>query len=196
MGLEGFGKPTGYLARQLERMHGLWELAKFRDIPEIEETGAWLAENTPASYAPTIVHGDFKLDNVILAPESPARILALVDWELSTIGDPLADLGWMLYFWRDPGDPSIGLRVASVTDREGFLRRRDLLELYAEGRDLDPATVAWYVALAGWKIAIIMEGSYRRYLAGVTDHPAFAQLESAVPALARRATQAMRGELT
>ena len=178
-------------------MHGLWQLAKFREIAEIEQIGTWLAENTPPAGPPAIVHGDFKLDNVILAPESPARILAVVDWEMSTIGDPMADLGWMLYFWRDPGDSTIGLRVASVTDQEGFLRRQELLELYAEGRtlDVDPATVAWYVALAGWKIAIIMEGSYRRYLGGVTDHPTFAELETAVPALARRAAQAMRGEL-
>jgi aminoglycoside phosphotransferase (APT) family kinase protein len=197
VGLEGFGRPAGYLQRQLMRMHGLWQLAKFRDIPEIEETGMWLAENTPAPGPPSIVHGDFKLDNVILAPASPARIVAVVDWEMSTIGDPLADLGWMLYFWRDPGDPEIGLRVASVTDQDGFLRRHELLHLYAEGRgDLTEAQVAWYVALAGWKIAIIMEGSYKRYLGGITDHPTFAQLETAVPALARRAAQAMRGELT
>jgi aminoglycoside phosphotransferase (APT) family kinase protein len=197
VGLESFGKPIGYLERQLMRMHGLWELAKFRDIPEIEETGMWLAEHTPAPGAPAVVHGDFKLDNVILAPKSPARIVAVVDWEMSTIGDPLADLGWTLYFWRDPGDPEIGLRVASVTDQDGFLRRHDLLHRYAEGRDdLTEARVAWYVTLAGWKIAIIMEGSYRRFLGGITDHPAFAQLETAVPALARRAAQAMRGELT
>jgi aminoglycoside phosphotransferase (APT) family kinase protein len=197
VGLESFGKPIGYLERQLMRMHGLWELAKFRDIPEIEETGMWLAEHTPAPGAPAIVHGDFKLDNVILAPKSPARIVAVVDWEMSTIGDPLADLGWMLYFWRDPGDPELGLRVASVTDQDGFLRRHDLLHLYVEGRDdLTEAQVAWYVTLAGWKIAIIMEGSYRRFLGGITDHPTFAQLETAVPALARRAAQAMRGELT
>jgi aminoglycoside phosphotransferase (APT) family kinase protein len=195
-GLEGFGKPVGYLDRQLVRMHQLWQLAKFRDIPEIEQVGMWLAERIPAGGEAAIVHGDYKLDNVIFAPASPATIVAVVDWEMSTIGDPLADLGWMIYFWRDPGDPELGLRIASVTDLDGFLRRRDVLARYAEAFDgPTEEQVRWYGALAGWKIAIIMEGSYRRYLAGVTDHPAFAQLEAAVPALARRSLQAATGEL-
>lgn len=195
IGLEGFGKPEGYLARQMERMRQLWALAKFRDIPEIDEVGAWLEANIPSARAPAIVHGDFKLDNVIFADRAPAKLLAVVDWEMSTIGDPLADVGWMLYFWRDPGDEWFGLAVASVTDKEGFLRRADLLERYASTTGSDVSTVNWYAALAGWKIAIIMEGSYRRFLAGVTDHPTFAMLEQGVPVLAKRAALAMRDQL-
>jgi aminoglycoside phosphotransferase (APT) family kinase protein len=196
-GLEGFGKPAGYLERQLWRMRGLWDVAKFREIPEIDELSAWLATNLPIQHAPAIVHGDYKLDNVIFAPRRPVRLVAVVDWEMSTLGDPLADLGWLLYFWRDPGDPELGLRVATVTDREGFPRRRELLERYARSGQpsIDEDRVRWYVALAGWKIAIIMEGSYRRYLAGVDDHPDFAQLRDAVPALARRALDATRGAM-
>jgi aminoglycoside phosphotransferase (APT) family kinase protein len=195
-GLEGFGKPEGYLERQLWRMRGIWDLARFRDIPAIDEVGGWLYERLPKGSNSAIVHGDYKLDNVILAPRSPARLIAVVDWEMSTLGDPLADLGWMLYFWRDPGDPELGLRVASVTDLDGFLRRGDILARYATGSALSVDEVRWYMALAGWKIAIIMEGSYRRFLGGIDDHPAFAQLEHAVPALARRALQAATGELT
>src|SRR5205823_3599662 len=91
IGLERFGRPEGYLERQLWRMRELWDLARSRDIPAIEWTGEWLAEHLPKGSAPGIVHGDYKLDNVILAPSVPVRILAVVDWEMSTIGDPLAD---------------------------------------------------------------------------------------------------------
>jgi aminoglycoside phosphotransferase (APT) family kinase protein len=195
-GLEGFGRPAGYLGRQLARMSELWRLARFREVPAIEEVGDWLARTVPAESGAAIVHGDYKLDNVILAPSPPARIVAVIDWEMSTLGDPLADLGWLLYFWRDPGDPELGLRIASVTDLQGFPRRAELLARYARARDVGPERVRWYVALAGWKIAIIMEGSYRRFLAGIGDHPAFAGLEGAVPALAARARQAAFGELS
>jgi aminoglycoside phosphotransferase (APT) family kinase protein len=194
VGLEGFGKPEGYLRRQLRRMSQLWELARFRDIPEIEQVGAWLGENVPDSPRASIVHGDFKLDNVIFALEPPATLIAIVDWEMSTLGDPLADLGWMLYFWFDPGDERFGLSVATVTDQEGFPRRRELLERYAKAGDLPVEDIAWYIALAGWKIAIIMEGSYARFLGGVTDHPQFAALEEGVKVLARRSASAMRGD--
>jgi aminoglycoside phosphotransferase (APT) family kinase protein len=194
VGLEGFGKPEGFLQRQLTRMSQLWELARFRDQPDIEEVGRWLSDNVPAMTDTTIVHGDFKLDNVILGSEPPARIVAVVDWEMSTIGDPLIDLGWMLYFWAQPGDERFGLKVATVTDQPGFPTRRDLLDRYASTTGKDVSNVLWYSALAGWKIAIIMEGSYRRYLAGITDHPTFKVLEEGVPALARRAARAMRGE--
>ena len=200
VGLERFGKPEGYLERQLWRMRGLWDLARFRDVAHIEELGGWLAENLPDQRPAAIVHGDFKLDNVIFAPSAPATLIAVVDWEMSTLGDPLADLGWLLFFWRDPGDPGFGLRVATVTDQDGFPRRHELLERYASKPSpvvgLDEALVRWYVALAGWKIAIIMEGSYRRFLGGVGDHPAFALLERAVPALARRAWEAATGTLS
>jgi aminoglycoside phosphotransferase (APT) family kinase protein len=195
-GLEGFGKPEGYLDRQLRRMRGIWDLARFRDLPDVDQVGAWLYDHLPKQSKAAIVHGDYKLDNVILAPSSPARLIAVVDWEMSTLGDPLADLGWMLYFWRDPGDLELGLRAASVTDLEGFLRRGDILARYANGSSRAVDDLRWYMALAGWKIAIIMEGSYRRFLGGIDDHPAFAQLERAVPALARRALQAATGELS
>jgi aminoglycoside phosphotransferase (APT) family kinase protein len=195
VGLDGFGKPDGYLERQLRRMRQLWDLARFRDIPEIPEVGAWLSANVPPQGAATIVHGDYKLDNVILGPSSPARLIAVVDWEMSTLGDPLADLGWLLYFWRDPGDSTFGLAVSSVMDLDGFMRRGDLARRYAERRDIGAANLNWFAALAGWKIAIIMEGSYRRFLGGVADHPAFARLDEGVPWLAQRAAAAMRGEL-
>lgn len=194
VGLADFGKPAGYLERQLRRMNQLWELAKFREIPEIEKVGAWLTENLPQQGESSIIHGDYKLDNVILAPGPPARIIAVVDWEMSTLGDPLADLGWILYFWRDPDDGTFGLASSTVTHEEGFYRRRDILQKYAEKTGRDVGEILWYVALGGWKIAIIMEGSYRRFRSGIGDHPTFAALEQGVIALARRAQDAAEGD--
>lgn len=193
IGLSEFGKPEGYLERQLRRMNQLWELAKFREIPQIDELYAWLLKNLPTQYASTIVHGDYKLDNVMLAPTSPARIVAVVDWEISTLGDPLADVGWLLFFWREVGeDPTTS---ASMPLDGGFMTRRELLDRYVEKARVPEENISWYAALGGWKIAIIMEGSYKRFRGGVKDHPGFAALEQGVIALADRAVQATRGEL-
>jgi aminoglycoside phosphotransferase (APT) family kinase protein len=195
IGLQGFGKPQGFLERQIRRMGGLWDLARFREIPEIDRVGAWLADHLPTQAGTTIVHGDYKLDNIMFAPAPPVEPVAVVDWELSTLGDPQSDVGWLLYFWREEGEPDFGIPVASVTDQPGFPHRAALLQRYAEATGAAVDDIRWYVALAGWKIAIIMEGSYRRYRAGVGDHPTFARLDRAVPGLARRALAAISGEL-
>ncbi|HMH46136.1 MAG TPA: phosphotransferase family protein, partial [Solirubrobacteraceae bacterium] len=129
-GLEGFGKPTGYLERQLRRFAGLWEINQTRAIPAVERVGGWLAENMPTSGAATIVHGDFRLGNTIFVAEAPARLEAVLDWEMATIGDPLADLGYLCMFWSERDDPKGGMREAlgGITRREGFPTRAQLLE--------------------------------------------------------------------
>ena len=104
-GLEGFGKPTGYLERQLRRFTGLWEHNKTRELPRVQEVRDWLAANMPDSPEATIVHGDYRLGNTMVANDAPARLIAIFDWELSTIGDPLADLGYLTVTWVQPGDP-------------------------------------------------------------------------------------------
>ncbi|MBA2349120.1 MAG: phosphotransferase family protein, partial [Solirubrobacterales bacterium] len=108
-GLEGFGKPTGYTERQLKRFIGLWEINKTREIPEVERVGSWLKENLPESPTATIVHGDFRVGNVMYEDGAPARLNAILDWEMSTIGDPLADVGYLCMMWSEAGDPSGGL---------------------------------------------------------------------------------------
>ncbi|HTR89789.1 MAG TPA: phosphotransferase family protein, partial [Solirubrobacteraceae bacterium] len=128
-GLEGFGKPTGYLERQLRRFGGLWEVNRTREIPAVEEVGRWLSEHLPGSGPATIVHGDYRLGNTIYAADAPARLLAVLDWEMATIGDPLADLGYLCMMWTEGGDPKGGMReyLGGVTRREGFPTRGELI---------------------------------------------------------------------
>ncbi len=190
-GLEGFGKTSGYLERQLRRWKGQMELTLpyTRPLPDLESVGEWLASNLPESPALALVHGDYKLDNVAFAPEPPSRLISILDWEMSTLGDPLADLGWMISFWGEPDDMEEGIFAErrGVMTMPGFRSRHELIERYqrATGRDVDK--LDWYVVLAVWKLAILLEGSYARHLAGMTDDPFFALMEQGVPSLAARA---------
>jgi len=195
VGLETFSrKPDEFLVRNHGRMQQLYDLVRHREVPEIDEAGAWLRENMPVQRESTLTHGDYKLDNVILAPDLPPRIAAVVDWEISAIGDPMVDLGWMLYFSREAGDPDSGLGTA-VTEQPGYPTRGQLAARYAERTGRDLADLRFYVAFAGWKIAIIMEGSYRRWLEGMADDPMFEHLGPVVPALARRSLDVISGSV-
>jgi aminoglycoside phosphotransferase (APT) family kinase protein len=186
-GLVGLAPEEGYLTRQLGRLQSQWDHLRRRAIPVLDELGSWVRQHAPDQSRTTLIHGDYKLDNVVVGlPESPA-IRAILDWELSTLGDPLADLGWLLYFWREAGEEPFAIPVCSVTDRRGFPTRRDLVELYARGEGFEPARMNWYIGLAGWKISIIMETSYQRYRDGYTEHPTFARLDTGVPHMAERA---------
>jgi aminoglycoside phosphotransferase (APT) family kinase protein len=193
LGLEGWGRPAGYLDRQLRRWSGQLALASqhTRPLPELEKAAAWLAEHRPESPPATIVHGDYKLDNVVLQVGPPVRLVSILDWEMSTIGDPLADVGYLLSFWRerdDPPDPVLA-ELGELTRQPGFLSRAEVLDRYAQRSARHPGDLTWYVVLALWKLAILLEGSYARHLAGVTDDPFFALLEQGVPALGRRALE-------
>lgn len=194
LGLEGFGRPDGYLERQLRRWSGQLELTEplTRPVPELHRVADWLTSHLPPPAHATVVHGDYKLDNVAFAREAPARLVAIFDWEMSTIGDPLADLGWLLSFWREPRDRlDLPLDRQTVTWFPGFRTRAELLERYASrtGRPVEEGAVRFYLVLAVWKLAILLDGSYARHLAGVTDDPLFGELRGGVPALARRALE-------
>ncbi|GCE23873.1 phosphotransferase family protein [Dictyobacter kobayashii] len=197
VGLEGFGKPYGYLARQLRRWTGQLDASRTRDIPDLDEVTLWLQEHLPESLHATIVHGDYRLDNALLVPEPPARVLAIVDWEMATLGDPLADVGYLLSFWREAGDPPFTLGDASweITGQPGFSTRAELVQRYMERTQRKVEHIDFYVALAIWKLAILLEGSYKRYLSGTTDDPFFPVLERGVPALAARALSVCNGEM-
>jgi aminoglycoside phosphotransferase (APT) family kinase protein len=186
VGLEGFGRPDGYLERQLRRWVDQLErtLPHTRPLPVMEKVRDWLNAHIPPSPPATIVHGDFKLDNVMWDPAAP-KVIAVLDWEMSTIGDPLADFGWMLSYWPDPEDASSGqATMASMPPEPGWLTRREMIARYEGRTGRAMRDFPFYRAFAIFKLAIIMEGSYARYLRGQTDDPLFAGLTERVPALA------------
>lgn len=189
-GLGSFGKKEGYLARQLRRWTGQMDLTLplTRELPVLRALGEWLHANLPESPPATIVHGDYKLDNVMYDRNEP-RLIAILDWEMSTLGDPLADLGWMVSFWREEEDlqNDVFADLGAVTASPGFATRQELVDRYVERTGRDAAALDWYVVLAIWKLAILLEGSYARHLAGMTDDPFFARMEQGVPALGERA---------
>jgi aminoglycoside phosphotransferase (APT) family kinase protein len=190
-GLEGFGKPSGYLERQLKRFAGLWEHNATREISAVGETTQWLAEHLPQSGAPTIVHGDYRLGNVMFTGQ---RLSAVFDWELATIGDPLADMGYLVATWAQEGDPDTTVAsLTTVTRQPGFPTRDELVGLYEQRSGRSVSDIRWYTTLALWKSAIFLEGSYKRRLAGTTDDPFFDRLKDGVPEIAQRALQTARG---
>jgi aminoglycoside phosphotransferase (APT) family kinase protein len=191
VGLGDLGRREGYVERQLKRWKGQWEKSKTRELPEIDEVHDRLAARIPPQGPATIVHGDYRLDNCILHAED-GTIAAVLDWELCTLGDPLADVGQLCMYWTEPGDDVVAAPDAP-TMVEGFGTKADLLERYAKasGRDLDD--IEFYVAFAYWKLACICEGVLDRYQAGVMaggDASAMVELFTHhVEALARAAAR-------
>ena len=182
-GLEGLGRPDGFHERQVDRWHAHLERFKFRDLPGLDVAGDWLRGRKPRSYEPGIMHGDYQFANVMFHHGAPARMAAIVDWEMGTVGDPLLDLAWVVMGWPDDtgsgptgdggdddGAPA-GRRVGGYVDYTGMPGRDDLLERYASvsGRDTDE--IDYYVILARFKMAIVLEGGYARYVAGGADNP-------------------------
>jgi aminoglycoside phosphotransferase (APT) family kinase protein len=188
-GLEGFGKPTGYVERQVRRFAGLWEHNRTRELPQMEQVGEWLAAHLPQSPTATIVHGDYRLGNAMFSSEPPARLVAILDWEMATIGDPLADVGYLMIHWRQPGDRPISFDLQKVTTLPGFPTREQLVARYEERSGRTVGALAWYVALALWKSAVFMEGNYRRALEGATDDPYLKGFGDGVIELADRALE-------
>jgi aminoglycoside phosphotransferase (APT) family kinase protein len=186
--------PGAYLERQLRRFSDLWVHNSTRALPAIDRVTTWLERNRPIESEPTLVHGDFRLGNTIFAPESPARLRAVLDWELATIGDPLADVGYLSATWAvegEAGDPLV--RLGAITAGPGFPGRDAIVERYAEMSRRSIQNLVWYEVFVLWKSAIFLEGSYRRLLSGTTDDPFFAELRRGVPELAERAWELARG---
>lgn len=161
--LGDLARRDGYFERQLKRWHGQWQSAKAREIPAAEEAHVLLAELIPLQQRVSVVHGDYRIDNVRL--DSNGRVLAVLDWELCTLGDPLADLGTVMSAWQEPDEPA-GPLFDSPSRAPGFPSRREMIDRYASASGLAVDAVDFYIAFSYWKLALIMEGVYMRYAGG------------------------------
>ncbi len=185
-GLEGFGKPDGFLERQADRWESHYEKMKVRDLDGVDVVAQWLRDNKPSRYEPGIIHGDYQFANVMFAHGAPAKLAAIVDWEMTTIGDPLLDLGWVIQGWPTEGeDPS----SAGYVPMEGMPTRTELLEHYTDvsGRPTDE--IVYYEILAGFKLAIVLEGQYSRLKHGQLDNPKIEAFGAIVPGLLSKAAE-------
>ena len=192
-GLAAFARPGSYNERQVRRFAQLWEINKTRELPLVEQVGAELAAATPGPRPATVVHGDFRLGNTMVARDDPSRIVAVLDWEMGAIGDPRADVGYLLATYSEPGGPPSPLGTSPATALPGFPSRADLVERYVvrSGRDVEP--LGWFEALALWKAAVFCEAIYGRYLRGELgeEDARAARFEEGVPYLAGAAAEAL-----
>ncbi len=193
--LAAFARPGSYNERQVRRFAQLWEINKTREIPQVEEVGAWLADNVPEPLAPTVVHGDFRLGNTMVGAGEPTRILAVLDWEMGAIGDPRADVGYLLATYSEPGGPPNPLGTSPVTALDGFPSRAELVERYVAGSGRDVEPLAWFEGLALWKAAVFCEAIYGRYVRGElgAEDARAARFEQGVPYLAEAAADGLAG---
>jgi aminoglycoside phosphotransferase (APT) family kinase protein len=177
VGLGDLGRKEDYVARQLHRWQGQWEKSKTRELEPIDRVHDALAARIPEQGPATIVHGDYRLDNMILTPEG--EVAAVVDWELCTLGDPLADVGLLMAYWPERGEETLALGLPANL-APGFPTRDELIDRYAAGSGRDVSDLGFYVALGYWKLAIILEGVYARYVAG-----GYGKVDEGVHAFAR-----------
>lgn len=190
LGLEDLGKPDGFIQRQIEGWYRRWEAAKAEEIPEIDHLYAWLKAHRRVSQESTLVHNDFKLDNIMLDSSDPGRIVAVFDWDMCTLGDPLSDLGALLTYWTEPKDgPSMQVVAASFMPVEDtqFLTRAELVERYAARSGRDVTNIHFYHMLGMFRVIVIIAQIYIRFHRGQTQDQRFASFGELVKNLARAA---------
>ncbi len=183
-GLEGFGKPEGFLERQVDRWYHHLSAFQFRPIPGIDEAGEWLRGHIPRSYTTGIIHGDYQFANVMFHHGAPAKMAAVVDWEMATIGDPLLDLAWVLMGWPQDPDEDVD---QSYVDYAGMPGRDELMHRYASRSGLPVDEIDYYIVLARFKMAIVLEQGYARFVKGGADNPKMQSFGDVVLEMATRA---------
>ena len=188
LGLEDLGKPVGFIERQVAGWYGRWERAKAEDVPAMEVVHTWLESNLPPDSAASLIHNDYKLDNSMFAADDPSWLVAVFDWDMATLGDPLSDLGTLLTYWRDDDDPEEVRAFSPMPhDGVGFPTREELVERYARlsGRDL--SGIGFYHVLGLYRLAVILAQIYIRWVRGQTADERFAGLGELVKLVAARA---------
>lgn len=184
-GLSSLGKPEGFLERQVRGWFERWKAAKTEEIPLMEQIIRWLTNRMPPSPAPTIVHNDFKLDNVMLNSVDPGKIEAVLDWEMATVGDPLVDLGLLLCYWSQPSDP--GGTKPTLTCGPGWFTRDQIVERYAAKTGRDVSEISYYEVFAIFKLAVVLQQIYVRFHRGQTQDERFRHFDKRVRNLIQQA---------
>jgi aminoglycoside phosphotransferase (APT) family kinase protein len=190
-GLDGLGKPEGYVDRQVRGWAERWRKARTDDVPQVEKLGAWIEEHRPADSGATLVHNDFKYDNVVLAPDM-TRVIGVLDWEMATIGDPLMDLGTALGYWIEKDDPPVFQVMAfGPTNLPGNLTRSEFVERWSRATGRDARDVLFYYAFALFKLAVVAQQLYKRYVDGLTKEDRYAVMLAGVQAVSAAALVAI-----
>ncbi|MFY9555101.1 MAG: phosphotransferase family protein [Blastocatellia bacterium] len=195
-GLVNIGKPTGFVTRQVKGWTDRWHRSKTNELLEIDQVIEWLAERIPAEPDPqagrpaTLVHNDFKLDNTMLDPNDPARVVAVLDWEMCTVGDPLIDVGIFLCYWAKKEDPEARREsISPVTTEPGWISRQEVIDRYAEKTGRDLSGIAFYEVFALFKVAVVLQQIYVRYVKGQTHDERFKNFDRRVYGLAHAALE-------
>jgi aminoglycoside phosphotransferase (APT) family kinase protein len=184
IGLGDLGKPQGYMERQVRGWMERYQGSKTEEQAEIAPLAAWFSERMPATTGATLIHNDYKYDNVVLDPADVTKIIGVLDWEMSTLGDPLSDLGTTLAYWVDPQDPPALQKIRwCPSTSAGSLTRAELAEHYARASSRDVSDVVFYLAFARFKVAVIVQQIYYRYRQGLTKDPRFAAMGEVVKTL-------------
>ena len=191
--VSAIGKPAGFLERQLGGWFGRWQRSRTHELAAMDRLMEWLSARMPVSSEATLLHNDYKLDNVMLDPADPARVVAVLDWEMSALGDSLVDLGILLCYWPQAGDPPERLEsISPVTAMPGWPSRAELVERYAADAGRDVSHIAYYEVFAIFKVAVVLQQIYHRYYLGQTSDPRFAAMEGRVLGLVEVAAGLMQ----
>ena len=190
IGLDGLGRPDGYVARQMLRWREQLRDSRVRDLPALDRLADRLAAALPRAGGAAILHGDYRIDNVLLDLTDPTRITAVLDWEMATLGDPLCDLGMLLMYWGQPGERH-ATPVHAITAANGFPSRAEVIATYAKATGADTGDLPFYVAFSCFKLAVIVEGIYARHLEGATVGEGYEEMAAIPPVLAEQGLEVL-----